>query len=306
MEYNTLLRQLESFFAEASNSISQLQHANNSEHHFTNISLDSDSTESKLQKIVNVLHEITTIVSKGKRICDDEVHSNGDVSELQMRIEQISDLLKESNRLLEESRVEKEALSQQNAKLERNLQMLTESHCEMENNINEMQKAKEDMLDLYERKINHFLQNLELKDMQIKSLENYIREIKGRNESCNASVNGGYVGRIVNKGEYREMIRKRGDGGYFEKNENHERELNKYLSRFANDYTFGNYYRNDIDDNINTNTNNDINNNMNNESNHSSFNEDEMNLSDNNNNSIEWNNKNINKATIGKIYKNKK
>ena len=329
-EYHTLLKQLESFFAEVSNLISQIQNNNNIDSHLqiTNISLDLDNTENKLQKIIDVLHILITKVNNATNTISkasshrfgvendiNNINNNNnfnfdmtnpkDNTELQVRLAQISELLKESNNLLENCRIEKEQLKQQNMKLERNLTILTQSHCEMENNINETQKAKEETLDLYEKKINHLLQNLELKDIQIKSLENFIREIKMKNESHNTSINGEFTGKIVKKGEYKELLRKRGELQPFEKNENHERELNKYLSKFSSDYTFGNYnndyYRNEIEEEHLNNNNNVLN--------HSSFNEVEMNLSDNN--SVEWNNNNsnekhINKGTIGKIYKNRK
>ena len=294
-EYHTILKQLESFFAECSNLISQIQTNTDSHLPITNISLDLDNTENKLQKIIDVLHILITKVNNtpnntskvstnrfGIENDINNINSNNnnnnfnfdmnntkDSTELQLRLAQISELLKESNNLLENCRLEKEQLKQQNLKLERNLQILTQSHCEMENNINETQKAKEETLDLYEKKINHLLQNLELKDIQIKSLENFIREVKMKNESHNTSINGEFTGKIVKKGEYKELLRKRGELQSFEKNENHERELNKYLSKFSNDYTFGNYnndhYRNDIEEERNHG-----------HESHSSFNEEEI------------------------------
>ena len=63
---------------------------------------------------------------------------------------------------------------EKNLRLERNLQMLTQSHYEMENNLNLNEKLVGEKIDMNERKNDRLLQELEIKDMRIKSLENLL------------------------------------------------------------------------------------------------------------------------------------
>ena len=250
IDYNTTTKQLETFYAEVSNLLSQIYI---SEHNnvITNISLDEDTNEVKFQKIINALQLLIKTF-------------NADNAELQNRLYQISDLFKETNKLLEQYKYDREQLRLRNEQLERMVQ--------------------------HSGVANRTVKDVDMKDKHrhIRSSEKYVKDNKH-------AGNGGYAGKIVNRNEYKEVVRNRKGSKHnkmFEVNEKQEKELNKYLSKFSKEYNVGtgnnnyNYHTNEFNhDN----------------SNHSSFNEDEMDLSENN--SVDWNHKGNNS---NKIYKHKK
>jgi hypothetical protein len=269
IDYNTTTKQLETFFAETSNLLSQIYvNDNNNNYGIRNISLNEDTNEVKFQKIIHALQLLIKMF-------------NSDNAELQNRLYQISDLFKETNKLLEQYKYDKEQLRLRNEQLERMLNVNNQHYYQHHNATNRLVK------------------DVEMKDKHkhIRSLDKYVKDSKH-------AGNGGYAGKIVNRNEYKEVVRHRKGSKHnknFEVNEKQEKELNKYLSKFSKEYNVGTEHNNT---NYNCYYANDFNNDNN--SNHSSFNEDEMDLSENN--SVDWNHKGSsnNNNNLGKIYKHKK
>ena len=105
--------------------------------------------------------------------------------EMNYKLKQANNLLEESNKGIQKIKEENKQLKQQNMKLEKNLEMLTRSHEEMEKNISINKNLSNEKIEDSQRKTNQLLKELEFKDRQIKSLENYINQINSSNNSNN-------------------------------------------------------------------------------------------------------------------------
>ena len=186
----------------------------------------------------NLIYEINqlkkSIEEKNNKKAEDK--SNDYINEnkvLSQKLKELSHLLQESNKCLEECNEEKEKLIEKNLRLERNLQMLTQSHYEMENNLNLNEKLVGEKIDMNERKNNRLLQELEIKDMHIKSLENLLRQLSNNtNSEKQQQPLTELTGKIVSTKEFNK-IRKGSTENIFVPNDKREKELNNFLSKFA-------------------------------------------------------------------------
>lgn len=201
--------------------------------------LSESSTLAKESKIVNdnLINEINqlkkSVEEKNNKKEDkpsDHINENKILSQ---KLKELSHLLQESNKCLEECNEEKEKLKDKNLRLERNLQMLTQSHYEMENNLNLNEKLVEEKIDMNERKNNRLLQELEIKDMHIKSLENLLRQLSGNTNNEKHPFTE-LTGKIVSTKDFNK-IRKGSTENIFVPNDKREKELNNFLSKFAPD-----------------------------------------------------------------------
>ena len=210
-------------------------------------------TENLTKQTAELQNKLLETKNKEKENLSDVEKENGILSQ---KLEEFSNLLQESNKCLEECNEEKEILKEKNQKLEHNLNMLTQSHLEMEKNINSNEAVLEEKVDMIERKNNQLLQELEIKDMQIKSLENLLRQMNGSKIPIPE-----YTGKLVSKPQYIQLKQKKD----FVPNDKNERELNNFLSKFSPEFVVNNpnYYSNNnsFSDTLNLSNNNEITNN---------------------------------------------
>ena len=211
-------------------------------------------TENLTRQTAELQNKLLEKKNKEKENLSDVEKENGVLSQ---KLEELSNLLQESNKCLEECNEEKELLKEKNQKLEHNLNMLTQSHLEMEKNINSNEAVLEEKVDMIERQNNQLLQELEIKDMQIKSLENLIRQMNGSTSQPMPE----YTGKLVSKSQYNQLKQKKD----FVPNDKNERELNNFLSKFSPEFVVNNpnYYSNNnsFSDTLNLSNNNEITNN---------------------------------------------
>ena len=87
------------------------------------------------------------------------------------KIKSLTNLLEESNKLIKAYETEVTQLKTKNSKLEYNLQMLTDSHSQLEKIVNNNTSVLKTELEIKEQNYNELLKELEIKDLHIKSLE---------------------------------------------------------------------------------------------------------------------------------------
>lgn len=152
-------------------------------------------------------------------------------------------MLQDSNKCLEECNEENKKLLEKNKRLEYNLEMLTKSHYEMENNINMNEQISQEKVDSSQRKCNHLLQELEIKNIQINSLEKLVEQLSNRDnkrqsQRKTASTLSEYKGKLVKRGKSNELknLLNKSKSNNFLINDKSERELNNYLSKFSSEY----------------------------------------------------------------------
>ena len=90
------------------------------------------------------------------------------------KIYKLNNLLEESNEIIKTYEKEISILRNKNDKLENNLKILTNSHCELEKIISSNTSGLKNQLDIKEQKYNDILKELSIKDIHIKSLEKII------------------------------------------------------------------------------------------------------------------------------------
>ena len=121
------------------------------------------------------------------------------------KIKSLNLLLEESNKVIKSYESEVAQLKTKNQKLENNIQLLTNSHSELEKIINSSNTGMQNEIDIKEHNNNELVKELELKDLHIKSLEkllvqknplntetsneiNIIEDIKDNNNAINESI----------------------------------------------------------------------------------------------------------------------
>ncbi|MCQ2819922.1 MAG: hypothetical protein MJ252_21870 [archaeon] len=103
------------------------------------------------------------------------------------KIKSLSKILEQSNQLIMSYENDVKELKERNLNLEKNLQLLTNSHIELENSINNNHQSLQSEIELKENKNNSLLRELELKDMRIQSLEKMLEQ--GGGEEMNSGTN---------------------------------------------------------------------------------------------------------------------
>ena len=77
-------------------------------------------------------------------------------------------------------------LKNKNSKLEFNLKMLTQSHQELENIVNLKDDGLKEQIEIKENDYQNLIKEIQLKDLQIKSLEKLLEQYQGeKNEDMN-------------------------------------------------------------------------------------------------------------------------
>ena len=177
------------------------------------------------------------------------------------KIKELTRLLEESNKLILSYEKEVKELKIRNNKLEHNLKMLTNSHIELEQNINNQNSSLHNEMDAKDLKYNNLLREVELKDIHIKSLEkllnanniqydtynqmnitnNQVGKIQRNNSTSNLKVQTQYI-----------LPEQENNSSSFIKNEEHEQELKKLMNCFGNCNTNNTNNNDELYNNINT------------------------------------------------------
>ena len=92
------------------------------------------------------------------------------------KIQTLSKLLEDSNNIIKNYENEIQDLKNKNMRLEYNLQLLSNSHTDLENIVKNGNAPLRNQIDMNEQKYNELLKELELKELYIKSLEKLLNE----------------------------------------------------------------------------------------------------------------------------------
>ena len=87
-----------------------------------------------------------------------------------------------------------------------------------------------------EKKKQMLIQELEIKDLQVKSLEKLLNQLTYGNKENFAP----YKGKIISKEKYNELINVNLIDKSFQKNDKYEKELNQFLNRLNRDFIIDN------------------------------------------------------------------
>ena len=134
-------------------------------------------------------------------------------------------------------------LKNKNSKLEFNLKMLTQSHQELENIVNSNENGLKEQIDIKENDYQNLIKEIQLKDLQIKSLQNLLAQYQeGKNED-------GINDYLIQNEEYKE------DDSIvsFAKDNFREMQLNKLINNLDDYNNKNNNAECDDDNNINMN-----------------------------------------------------
>ena len=153
--------------------------------------------------------------------------NNSEKNELQNKLTIISDLLQESNKCLAKSQEENKELLERNQALELKINMMNINPLENKNSSNNISLSNPN-----EKKKQMLIQELEIKDLQVKSLEKLLNQLTYGNKENFAP----YKGKIISKEKYNELINVNLLDKSFQKNDKYEKELNQFLNRLNRDF----------------------------------------------------------------------
>ncbi len=153
--------------------------------------------------------------------------NNSEKNELQNKLTIISDLLQESNKCLAKSQEENKELLERNQALELKINMMNINPLENKNSLNNISLSNPN-----EKKKQMLIQELEIKDLQVKSLEKLLNQLTYGNKENFAP----YKGKIISKEKYNELINVNLLDKSFQKNDKYEKELNQFLNRLNRDF----------------------------------------------------------------------
>ena len=157
--------------------------------------------------------------------------NNSEKNELQNKLTIISDLLQESNKCLAKSQEENKELLERNQALELKINMMNINSLENKNSSNNINLSNSN-----EKKKQMLIQELEIKDLQVKSLEKLLNQLTYGNKENFAP----YKGKIISKEKYNELINVNLIDKSFQKNDKYEKELNQFLNRLNRDFIIDN------------------------------------------------------------------
>ena len=156
------------------------------------------------------------------------------------KIKSLTQLLEESNHLIQSYEQEVKEHKARIAKLEYNLKMLTDSHIELEKSINNNTTSLQSTIDEKEQRYNALLREIELKDLHIQSLEKLLNQDNLANTVPNPSnamtitPNQSLVGKIIRTQQPIDN-NEQNNNSIFVKNEEHEQELKKLMNCFSSE-----------------------------------------------------------------------
>ena len=153
--------------------------------------------------------------------------NNSEKIELKNKLTIISDLLQESNKCLAKSQEENKELLERNQALELKINMMNINSLENKNSSNNISLSNQN-----EKKKQMLIQELEIKELQVKSLEKLLNQLTYGNKENFAP----YKGKIISKEKYNELINVNLLDKSFQKNDKYEKELNQFLNRLNRDF----------------------------------------------------------------------
>ena len=206
-----------------------------------NIDLNNENLLLK-DKIQSYEESIQTEIANYKSKKDNELNETKEI--LFKKVKSLNNILEQGNKLIKSYELEVAELKNKNSKLEFNLKMLTQSHQELENIVNSNENGLKEQIDIKENDYQNLIKEIQLKDLQIKSLQNLLAQYqKGKNED-------GIDDYLIQNEEYKE------DDSIvsFAKDNFREMQLNKLINNlddFTNKNNNEDYDNNDNNININ-------------------------------------------------------
>ena len=170
-------------------------------------------------KITSYEESIQTEINNYKNRKENELNETKEV--LFNKIKSLNNILEQGNKLIKSYELEVAELKNKNSKLEFNLKMLTQSHQELENIVNSNDNGLKEQIEIKEHDYQNLLKEIELKDLQIKSLQKLLDQYQSdKNE-------------IMSFGNFENEEFKEEDSIVsFAKDKNKENQLNKLINNF--------------------------------------------------------------------------
>ena len=145
-----------------------------------NIDLNNENLLLK-DKIQSYEESIQTEIVNYKNKKENELNETKEI--LFKKVKSLNNILEQGNKLIKSYELEVAELKNKNSKLEFNLKMLTQSHQELENIVNSNENGLKEQIDIKENDYQNLIKEIQLKDLQIKSLQNLLSQYQeGKNE----------------------------------------------------------------------------------------------------------------------------
>ena len=205
---------------EINKELSEMIHQNKSLNE-KNLDLNNENMLLK-DKIASYEESIHTELNNYKSRKENELNETKEI--LFNRVKKLNEILEQGNKLIKSYEYEVADLKNKNSKLEFNLKMLTQSHQELENIVNCKEDGLKEQIDIKENKYQELIKEIELKNIQIKSLEKLLRQYQGGN-NFNDDIE-------INMGN--EEYKEEDSNISFEKDNIREMQLNKLINNFEN------------------------------------------------------------------------
>ena len=205
-----------------------------------NIDLNNENLLLK-DKIQSYEESIQTEIVNYKNKKENELNETKEI--LFKKVKSLNNILEQGNKLIKSYELEVAELKNKNSKLEFNLKMLTQSHQELENIVNSNENGLKEQIDIKENNYQNLIKEIQLKDLQIKSLQNLLSQYQeGKNED-------GINDYLIQNEEYKE------DDSIvsFAKDNFREMQLNKLINNLDDYNNKNNKAECDDDNNINMN-----------------------------------------------------
>ena len=205
-----------------------------------NIDLNNENLLLK-DKIQSYEESIQTEIVNYKNKKENELNETKEI--LFKKVKSLNNILEQGNKLIKSYELEVAELKNKNSKLEFNLKMLTQSHQELENIVNSNENGLKEQIDIKENDYQNLIKEIQLKDLQIKSLQNLLSQYQeGKNED-------GINDYLIQNEEYKE------DDSIvsFAKDNFREMQLNKLINNLDDYNNKNNKTECDDDNNINMN-----------------------------------------------------
>ena len=205
-----------------------------------NIDLNNENLLLK-DKIQSYEESIQTEIVNYKNKKENELNETKEI--LFKKVKSLNNILEQGNKLIKSYELEVAELKNKNSKLEFNLKMLTQSHQELENIVNSNENGLKEQIDIKENDYQNLIKEIQLKDLQIKSLQNLLSQYQeGKNED-------GINDYLIQNEEYKE------DDSIvsFAKDNFREMQLNKLINNLDNYNNKNSKAECDDDNNINMN-----------------------------------------------------
>ena len=205
-----------------------------------NIDLNNENLLLK-DKIQSYEESIQTEIVNYKNKKENELNETKEI--LFKKVKSLNNILEQGNKLIKSYELEVAELKNKNSKLEFNLKMLTQSHQELENIVNSNENGLKEQIDIKENDYQNLIKEIQLKDLQIKSLQNLLSQYQeGKNDD-------GINDYLIQNEEYKE------DDSIvsFAKDNFREMQLNKLINNLDDYNNKNNNAECDDDNNINMN-----------------------------------------------------